>query len=403
MALANEAGTVVERYAYDPWGKRRNPADWTQDDTRTSWIIDRGYTMHEHLDAFGIINMNGRVYDPLTAMFFSPDPFVQAPESWLNYNRYAYCYGNPFKYVDPNGEWIHLLIGGLIGGTVNWLANGAEFTWKGLAYFGVGALAGALGAGMGAGISSALAGGSFGAGFVGSSAALTATSSFITGAAIGGGAGFSSGFTSGFGNGIIQGKKFGESLWQGTYTGLIAGASGALLGGISGGIDAVKDGRDFWGGKPWETTADYSLPNGNLPIHEQSDMTVGCTQETLESIAEYKGQTINVADKSQGADFAQLANEYGFNTKTIMPGTTNSEQIVGAQLHIGNPSAITYNNSGTMHTVGVNRIQMQQVPRIFGSGVRTRIIIQVMDPLRNTYQNLSTFLFRSGYIRVVVP
>jgi len=66
--------------------------------------------MHEHLDAFGIINMNGRVYDPLTAMFFSPDPFVQAPENWLNFNRYAYCYGNPFKYTDPDGEIIFTLI-----------------------------------------------------------------------------------------------------------------------------------------------------------------------------------------------------------------------------------------------------------------------------------------------------
>lgn len=104
LALTNESGTVVERYAYDPWGKRRNPADWTQDDIRTSWIVSRGYTMHEHLDAFGIINMNGRVYDPLTAMFFSPDPFVQAPGNWLNYNRYSYCINNPFKYTDPSGE-----------------------------------------------------------------------------------------------------------------------------------------------------------------------------------------------------------------------------------------------------------------------------------------------------------
>ncbi len=109
LALTNESGTVVERYAYDPWGKRRNPSDWTQIDTRTSWIVSRGYTMHEHLDAFGIINMNGRVYDPLTAMFFSPDPFVQAPGNWLNFNRYAYCYGNPFKYTDPDGEWVWLV------------------------------------------------------------------------------------------------------------------------------------------------------------------------------------------------------------------------------------------------------------------------------------------------------
>ncbi len=100
---------VVERYAYDPWGKRRNPTNWTQDDPRTSWIVSRGYTMHEHLDAFGIINMNGRVYDPLTAMFFSPDPFVQAPGNWLNYNRYGYCHNNPLIYTDPSGELIWII------------------------------------------------------------------------------------------------------------------------------------------------------------------------------------------------------------------------------------------------------------------------------------------------------
>ena len=47
--------------------------------------------------------MNGRVYDPLTAMFFSPDPFVQAPGNWLNYNRYGYCMNNPTRYIDPSG------------------------------------------------------------------------------------------------------------------------------------------------------------------------------------------------------------------------------------------------------------------------------------------------------------
>lgn len=114
-----------------------------------------------------------------------------------NFNRYSYCLNNPLKYTDPDGEWIHLLIGAVIGGVANWIAHGAEFSWKGLGYFAVGAAAGALGAGIGAGISSALAGGSFGAGFIGSSAAMTAASSFVSGAAIGGGAGFSSGFTTG--------------------------------------------------------------------------------------------------------------------------------------------------------------------------------------------------------------
>jgi len=50
--------------------------------------------------------MNGRVYDPLTAQFFSPDPFIQAPGNWLNHNRFGYVLNNPMRYVDPSGEII---------------------------------------------------------------------------------------------------------------------------------------------------------------------------------------------------------------------------------------------------------------------------------------------------------
>jgi RHS repeat-associated protein len=106
--------------------------------------------MHEHLDAFGIINMNGRVYDPLTAMFFSPDPFVQAPGNWLNYNRYGYAFGNPLVYIDPDGElawFVPILIGAVIFGTGNLVAHtirgDVNSFGDGLKYFGQGALAGA--------------------------------------------------------------------------------------------------------------------------------------------------------------------------------------------------------------------------------------------------------------------
>lgn len=108
-ALTDVYGNVVERFAYDPWGKRRNPENWAQSDSRPGHIVTRGYTMHEHVDAFNIINMNGRVYDPLTAQFFSPDPFVQAPDNWMNYNRYSYCLNNPLKYTDPSGEFFWFL------------------------------------------------------------------------------------------------------------------------------------------------------------------------------------------------------------------------------------------------------------------------------------------------------
>ena len=47
--------------------------------------------------------MNGRLYDPLTAQFLSPDNYVQDPTFTQNYNRYIYCLNNPLKYVDPSG------------------------------------------------------------------------------------------------------------------------------------------------------------------------------------------------------------------------------------------------------------------------------------------------------------
>ena len=142
LALTDINGVVKEKYAYDPWGNRRNPALWKDADTRTKFIIDRGYTLHEHLDALGLINMNGRVYDPLLGMFLSPDPYVQAPGNWLNYNRYGYCLNNPLIYTDPDGE-LWWLIPIAVGAVINWATNGADFTWEGLGYFGVGALAGA--------------------------------------------------------------------------------------------------------------------------------------------------------------------------------------------------------------------------------------------------------------------
>ena len=117
LALTDMNGVVKERYAYGPWGNRRNPVLWKDPDVRTKFIVDRGYTLHEHLDGFGLINMNGRVYDPLLGMFLSPDPYVQAPGNWLNYNRYGYCYGNPLLYTDPSGELLLELIAGAIIGT----------------------------------------------------------------------------------------------------------------------------------------------------------------------------------------------------------------------------------------------------------------------------------------------
>lgn len=45
-----------------------------------------GYTSHEMLLEFDIINMNGRVYAPMLARFLSPDNYMQMPENTQCFN-----------------------------------------------------------------------------------------------------------------------------------------------------------------------------------------------------------------------------------------------------------------------------------------------------------------------------
>ena len=59
--------------------------------------------MHEHIDEMGIINMNGRIYDPLIGRFMSADPYIQAPDDLQSHNRYAYVMNNPLNLDDPSG------------------------------------------------------------------------------------------------------------------------------------------------------------------------------------------------------------------------------------------------------------------------------------------------------------
>lgn len=103
-AVTDKDGIVVERLAYEPFGKRRFP-NGTADpnDTIHGQETERGYTNHEHLDELGLIHMNGRIYDPLLGRFMSADPTIQSPYDLQSYNRYSYVLNNPLIYTDPTG------------------------------------------------------------------------------------------------------------------------------------------------------------------------------------------------------------------------------------------------------------------------------------------------------------
>ena len=100
--ITDDGGQVIAEQSFDAWGNMRNAETWSGSSSLKP-MFDRGYTGHEQLSAFGLINMNGRMYDPTMSSFLSVDNFVQAPDNSQNFNRYAYCLNNPLKYTDPSG------------------------------------------------------------------------------------------------------------------------------------------------------------------------------------------------------------------------------------------------------------------------------------------------------------
>ncbi len=132
--FTQQSWSVEQVYSFDAWGNRRNPDDWTMANIPTEFLFDRGFTGHclsrtcfgKHLDAFDLINMNGRVYDPKVGRFLSPDNYVQAPSFSQSFNRYSYCFNNPLVYTDPSGE----LLGTLF--TTIWDLGATIFTKGGI-------------------------------------------------------------------------------------------------------------------------------------------------------------------------------------------------------------------------------------------------------------------------------
>ena len=239
LAVYGETNNLVFKAKYDVWGK--------QTVYKNALGLYRGYTGHEMLPGFELINMGGRMYDPVVARFLSCDNFVQEPTNSQNFNRYSYCLNNPLKYTDPSGEFFHLIIGAAIGGMMNWMMHGCQWNAKGLGYFTVGAVAGAVSAGVGAGMNVAMAGGNFWTGAAGLAQGVSSTG-FIAGMATGASAGFAGGLISGAGNSWVSGQKFSSGLVEGLKSGGLGALSGGITGGIHGGLDALNKGTNFWTG-----------------------------------------------------------------------------------------------------------------------------------------------------------
>ena len=133
--ITNANRQVIRSLHFDPWGNVKTDTNWTMFADREpgelagTFRFDRGFTGHEHYADMNIINMNGRLYDPVIARFFSPDNFVQAPEFTQSYNRYSYCLNNPLQWVDPSGE---SFIADILYGICSFLTIPARITTEGV-------------------------------------------------------------------------------------------------------------------------------------------------------------------------------------------------------------------------------------------------------------------------------
>ena len=105
--VTDSAGTVIVRLSFGAYGERRDK-DWdgpvsAPDLTAIGNTTRHGFTGHEHLDAVGLIHMNGRVYEPIAGRFLGADPIIDGVSSSQGPNAYAYVHNNPLTYVDPSG------------------------------------------------------------------------------------------------------------------------------------------------------------------------------------------------------------------------------------------------------------------------------------------------------------
>ena len=116
-AITNATKEVRQRNWFDPWGNyskiyasigmdggistELDDSDaLTQEDPPINFTLtNRGFTGHEHYPYFKIINMNGRLYDPVIGRFFSPDKYVANSSFTQDFNRYSYARNNPLMYT----------------------------------------------------------------------------------------------------------------------------------------------------------------------------------------------------------------------------------------------------------------------------------------------------------------
>ena len=384
-------------YSYDAWGQLRDPLTHQlyAHNAQPELLLRRGYTGHEHLREFGLINMNARLYNPVIGRFLSPDPYVPDWTYSQDFNRYMYARNNPLIYTDPSGEIVWLVpalvtigkailvgaaTGAVVGGATYAVAAGVSGNWNTGDFWksvGFGAVGGAIGGGF-SGLGAVGAFGQFGNSFAYGMLSQTSTSvvtnaiygnNITLGSVVGGMAGsFLSASMPSFSG--VQGGLFknaiaevGFSMAKGAYVGAFSGAIGGAIdgnpngmiqgmvgGAISGGSGALL--RIGLMGPTFIPDAEYYCDMGNYgQVHRTGALlrgiAIGNNAVGLESRSgKYSFDQIREARHHEGYHVKQM-NEmgtFGFYSKI-------ASQWIGATLSWGDRMAVYHSNFQGVHSL----------------------------------------------------
>ena len=231
---------------------------------------------HEQLDYVGLINMNGRLYDPALGRMLSVDNYVVGASGTQAYNRYTYAFNNPMVYNDPDGN-CPICIGFMIGifaGTIQNLIQGnvPNNMWEFLKL-------GVIG-GISAGVGS-----------------LVSTATIAWGTV---GSGIASGAVSGFVGGGLNAALSVGNFWR-------DGMNGAIWGGVIGGISGL-----LFRGQPRSQIANES---------EINNLSGYSIEATCENVQKFSDEYFPNMSKEFGVKFEvagpnNLPRGFEFDSKT---------------------------------------------------------------------------------------
>lgn len=346
VAITKTDGSVAEKRFFDAWGNLKalvNTSGQMITDAQQlinyNFLIDRGYTGHEHLWKAGLINMNARIYDPILRKFLSADNLVADPFNTQSYDRYSYVLNNPLLYMDIDGnEPITFIVAVAIAIAVGIATNIVMNAIAGVpVWYGLGkaattsAIMGAISFGIGSAAATA-----FGAGFSWGGAAFQAGMHAVSGGIMSVletgnlGSGFLSGAISSIVASGIQGLGTvgGALSTAGEYTNL-ASRNPSLLkaimvvaGGLSGGISS-----SIAGGKFMDGFRQGIITSGlNHALHDFIEGSVKAdtaTKDDRDRYKETKNKYYELYKNSQFAEALSLVKEafkFGKNLEQYFSG-----------------------------------------------------------------------------------